>query len=52
MSRGLRPAGLEEAQVTRRDLGVDREVELAHATALAPFAQVISDRPDCCHAQR
>src|SRR3989441_602712 len=31
--------GLDEAQVTRGDAGLDREVELAHAAARAPLAQ-------------
>jgi hypothetical protein len=37
LARGLRTPGFDEAQMPRRDLGIDREVELAHAPALAPF---------------
>ena len=39
----LRAAGFEEAEVTGRDVGLEREVELAEAPALAPVAQVIAD---------
>ena len=48
MSRlGLRAAGLEEAQMLGRDLGIAGEVELAQAPALAPRAQMIADRAHC-----
>ena len=40
---GLRAAGLDEAQVPRRDLGLEREVELAQAAPLAPFAQLLAE---------
>ena len=43
LARGLRASGLEEAQVLGRDLGLEREVELAHAPPLAPFAQQVAD---------
>ena len=43
LTRRLRAAAFDEAQVPGGDLGVDREVELAHAAAPAPFAQMIAD---------
>jgi hypothetical protein len=36
-------AGLHEAQMTRRYLGVAGEVELAQMAALPPITQVIAD---------
>ena len=39
----LRASCLDEAQVTRRDFGFCREVELTHASSLAPFAQQLAD---------
>jgi hypothetical protein len=41
-----RAAGLDEAQMPRRDLGLEGEIELAHAPPLAPAAQMMSDRTD------
>ena len=38
-----RAAGLDEAEVARRNLGIDREVEPAQPAALAPFAQLRAD---------
>jgi hypothetical protein len=43
VAAGRGPAGLDEAQVPGRDLGVEREVELAHAALQAPFAQPLSN---------
>ena len=40
---GSRAAGLDEAQVARRDLGLAGEVELAQAAAQAPVAQQRAD---------
>jgi hypothetical protein len=31
----------------RRNLGFEREIELAQAAALAPFAQMLSDGTNC-----
>ena len=39
----LRAAGLDEAQMPRRDPGLERQVELAEAPALAPVAQHRAD---------
>jgi hypothetical protein len=41
----LRPAGLDKAQVSRRDLGLEREIQLRDPPALAPFANEGADRP-------
>ena len=49
LARGLRAPGFEEAQMLGGDLGLEREIELAQAAALAPFAQVIADRTDGFH---
>jgi hypothetical protein len=38
-----RPAGLDEAEVPRRYLGVEREIELAQAAAAAPGADLLAD---------
>src|SRR5690606_46917 len=35
----LRPAGLDEGQMARRDVGLEGEVHLRHAPALAPLAK-------------
>jgi len=43
LARRRRAAGLEEREMPRRYLGLEREIELAHAPALPPFAQVITD---------
>ena len=43
VARGRGAAGFHEAQVTRGNLRIESEIELAEMTALAPFAQVISD---------
>jgi hypothetical protein len=40
------PPGLQKRQVPGRDVGLQSEVELAHAAALAPFAQMPADRPE------
>jgi hypothetical protein len=39
----LRAAGLHEAQVTRRDVGLERELELAEPPAGPPLAQQSPD---------
>ena len=39
VARRLRAPGLEEAQMARGNFGVRRDIELAHAAALTPFAQ-------------
>src|SRR3546814_12228045 len=39
-----RAAGLDEAQVPLRDLGSERELELAETAATAPAAQHLADR--------
>ena len=41
-----RAAGLDEAEMPRRDLGLEGEIELAHAPPLAPAAQVMADRTE------
>src|SRR5262249_11148612 len=41
-ARGLRAAGLEEAEMPCRDLGLACEFELTHAALAAPFAQVVA----------
>ena len=43
VARGLRAPGFEEAQMLGRNLGIEREIELAEAAALPPFAQMIAD---------
>ncbi len=43
LTAGLGAAGFQEAEVAGGDLGVERQVELAQATPLAPFAQVVAD---------
>ena len=43
LARRRRAAGLHEAQMTRGNLGVAGEIELAEMAALPPFAQVIAD---------
>ena len=49
LARGLRPPQLHEAQVSGGDLGLQGQVELAHAPPLPPFAQQIADRLDPAH---
>jgi hypothetical protein len=39
-----RPAGLQKAQMLRRDIGLASEVELAQVPALPPLAQKIAHR--------
>jgi len=43
LAAGRGAAGLDEAEMARGDLRLAGQVELAHAPAAAPFAQVISD---------
>jgi hypothetical protein len=43
IARGRGAAGFNKTQVTRRDLGIDRKVELAQMAALPPFAQMIAN---------
>ena len=43
LARRRGAAGFDETQMTRGDLGIDREIELAEMAALPPFAQVIAD---------
>ncbi len=53
----LRAPGLEKAQMARGDLGLESEIHLAQAAALAPFAQEIAHMSvgghgsgaRCCH---
>ena len=40
LAAGHRAAGLDEAQVARRHVGVTRQVELTQAPPLAPLAQL------------
>src|SRR5262245_34417571 len=43
LARGLRLARFEDAQVSCRNLGIERQTELRHAPALAPFADAVPD---------
>ena len=45
---GRRPPGLDEADVAGRDVGLDREIELAQAAALSPFPHQRAERR-CLH---
>ena len=44
LAAGLRAAGLDEAEVARRDAGLERQVELAEPAPLAPVAQQRAER--------
>ena len=53
VARRRRAAAFDEAQMALRDVGLEREVELAHAAAAAPFADEVADRRvPCVHAAR
>jgi hypothetical protein len=41
----LRAAGLEEAQVPRRDLGLEGQTELTHSPPLAPLLEEAAELP-------
>src|SRR5262252_302972 len=43
LARGLRLARFQKAQVSCRNLGIERQTELRHAPALAPFADAVPD---------
>ena len=43
LAAGPRATGLDEAQVPCGNIGGQSEIELAHAPALAPFAQVLTN---------
>src|SRR3954447_17412089 len=43
VAAGLRAARLDEAQVARRDAGVERQVELASPPPLAPLPEHLTD---------
>ena len=42
----LRPAGFQKTEMPRGDFRIERQLELAQATPLAPLAQQIADRSD------
>ncbi|HLM25507.1 MAG TPA: hypothetical protein VK304_00905 [Thermoleophilaceae bacterium] len=44
LAAGLRAARLDEAQMTGRDPGVERELELGQPPPLAPPTQLLADR--------
>lgn len=55
LGAGSRATRLDEAQVTRGDARLERELELAHAPAPAPVAQQASDLGafgDRCHGRQ
>ena len=55
LGAGARATRLEEAQVTRRDAGLECQVELTHAPPPAPIAQQRSNLGpfgDLCHGSR
>jgi hypothetical protein len=43
IARRPRSAGLDEAEVARRDLRLEREIELAHVALAAPEPQLIAE---------
>ena len=43
LAAGTGSPGLDEAQVPRRNVGLDREIELAQAAALPPVAEKVAD---------
>jgi hypothetical protein len=45
VAAGPGPSGLQEAQMPGRGPGLEGEVELAQAAALAPLAQQLAHRP-------
>jgi hypothetical protein len=44
VARRHRTSGFDKAQVARRDPGIAGKVELAHAPAPSPFAQMVADQ--------